>query len=121
GGGGKGGPATASHRGELARSSYSCAAAAALPRRNASPVTLRTRTPLSSATVTTSPHLTSRPGAATRTPLTRTYPTLASDAAALRVRTIRACHSHRSIRWRSADTKPPRLSGAPWHSPQAGP
>jgi len=101
------GAATTHHRAELPRSSYSCAAAAALPRRDASPVTLRTRTPPSSATVTTSPHLTSRPGAATRTPLTRTCPTMASDAAALRVRTMRAFHSHRSIRCRSADTRPP--------------
>jgi hypothetical protein len=102
--GGQGGPATAYQRGELARSSYSCEAAAVLPRRGASPMTLRTRTPPWSATVTTSPHLTSRPGAATRTPLTRTCPTMASDAAALRVRTIRAFHSHRSIRCRSGDT-----------------
>ena len=97
-------PATTYQRGELPRSSYSCEAAAALPRRGASPMTLRTRTPPWSATVTTSPHLTSRPGAATRTPLTRTCPTMASDAAALRVRTIRAFHSHRSIRCRSGDT-----------------
>src|SRR5262249_52020336 len=99
-----GGPATTYQRAELPRSSYSCDAAAALPRRGASPMTLRTRTPPWSATVPTSPHLTSRPGAATRTPLTRTCPTVASEAAALRVRTIRAFHSHRSIRCRSADT-----------------
>src|SRR5262249_14562067 len=97
--------APAHHRGELLRSWYSSKAAVALPRRGASPVTLRTRTPPSSATVTTSPHLTSRPGAAPRTPLIRTCPTVASDAAALRVRTIRAFHSHRSIRCRSADTE----------------
>jgi hypothetical protein len=104
---GWGPPATTYQRGELPRSSYSCEAAAALPRRGASPITLRTRTPPWRATVTTSPHLTSRPGAATRTPLTRTCPTMASDAAALRVRTIRAFHSHRSIRCRSADTIEP--------------
>lgn len=97
--------ATTYQRAELLRSSYSCKAAVALPRRGASPMTLRTRTPPWSATVTTSPHLTSRPGATTRAPLTRTCPTMASDAAALRVRTIRAFHSHRSIRCRSADTR----------------
>ena len=109
---GRVGPATTYQRAELPRSSYSCEAAAALPRRGASPMTFRTRTPPWSATVTTSPHLTSRPGAATRTPLTRTCPTMASDAAALRVRTIRAFHSHRSIRCRSADndTAPQRRS-----------
>src|SRR6266849_3995632 len=73
---------TTHHRGE-SRSSYSRDAAAALPRRDAIPVTLKTRTPLWSATITTSPHLTSRPGAATRTPLTRTWPAIASDAPAL--------------------------------------
>ena len=36
-------------------------------------------------------------------PLIRTWPAMISDAAALRVRTTRACHSHRSIRCRSAD------------------
>src|SRR6266849_1543069 len=97
---------TTHHRGE-SRSSYSRDAAAALPRRDAIPVTLKTRTPLWSATITTSPHLTSRPGAATRTPLTRTWPAIASDAAALRVRTMRAFHNHRSIRCRSPDTRQP--------------
>jgi hypothetical protein len=76
----------------------------ALPRDGANPQTLSTRMPRSSATVTTSPLLTSRLGTLTRAPLTRTWPEEASDAAAARVRTTRACHNHRSIRCRSADT-----------------
>jgi hypothetical protein len=88
-------------------SSYSSDAADASPRRGAIPLTLRTRTPAWSTIVTTSPHLTSRPGAVTRTPLTRTCPAVTRAAAAVRVRTTRAFHSHRSIRCRSPDTGPP--------------
>src|SRR5580704_19167429 len=36
-----------------------------------------------------------------RWPLIRTRPDVASPAASARVRTIRACHSHLSTRWRS--------------------
>ena len=48
-----------------------------------------------------SPARTMRPGALIRAPLTRTKPAAAKAAAAERVRTRRACQSHRSRRWRS--------------------
>src|SRR5262249_11567936 len=55
----------------------------------------------SSAMVMTSPTRTARLAASMRAPLTRTWPEPASSAAAERVRTTRACHSHLSMRWRS--------------------
>src|SRR6185312_3735048 len=51
--------------------------------------------------VTTSPGRTSLLEPSIRTELTRTSPAPASAAAAERVRTTRACHSHLSMRWRS--------------------
>ena len=81
--------------------SQSVLAASAEPRRSAKPTTLSTRTARSSATVTTSPKQTAWLAATTRRPLIRTCPEAASAAAAGRVRTIRACQSHLSIRWRS--------------------
>src|SRR5215813_12154183 len=83
------------------KSSNSVRALSAPPRRSAKPTILSTRTPRSSAMVTTSPALTARLAASTRWPLRRTCPDPASAAAAARVRTTRACHSHLSMRWRS--------------------
>jgi len=51
--------------------------------------------------VITSPIRTGWLAARTRLPLSRTCPDTAKAAASLRVRTMRACHSHLSIRWRS--------------------
>jgi hypothetical protein len=62
------------------------------------PITLRIRTLRSSATVTTSPGRTGRLDVSMRAPLMRTRPASDSAAAAERVRTTRACHSHLSIR-----------------------
>src|SRR5262245_38926659 len=83
------------------RSSHNTRASSAEPRRSAKPKTLSTRTVRSNATVTTSLGRTARLGASIRWPLTRTWPEAASTAAAERVRTTRACHSHLSMRWRS--------------------
>ena len=67
--------------------------------------------------MTTSPGRTGRLGASTRVPFTRTWPDPASAAAAERVRTTRACHSHLSMRWRSNSQ---RLTAVPcW--PRAAP
>src|SRR5262249_12511833 len=52
--------------------------------------------------VTTSPWRTGWLETVRRLPFTRTKPAAARAAAAGRVRTIRACHSHLSIRWRSS-------------------
>jgi hypothetical protein len=76
-------------------------AALASPRRSAKPITLSTRICRLSAMVSTSSALTKWLDAVTRSPFTRTSPDVTSAAAALRVRTTRACHSHLSIRWRS--------------------
>jgi hypothetical protein len=86
------------------KSSYRACIASAPPRRSAKPTTLRSRTRRSRATVSTSPGLTAWLAASTRTPLTRTCPDTARAAAALRVRTTRAYHSHLSMRWRVAAT-----------------
>src|SRR5262249_46448904 len=84
-----------------ARSWYRTRAMSAEPRRGANPTTLRIRTARLSETVTTSPARTGRLDASIRCPFTRTRPDCTSDAALLRVRRIRACHNHLSIRWRS--------------------
>jgi len=80
---------------------YSDRPASASPRRSANCSTRQTQTRPSSAVVTTSPIFTAWPGATTRPPLIRTRPPLTRAAAALRVLTIRACHSHLSMRCRS--------------------
>src|SRR3954451_19026309 len=59
------------------------------------------RTARSSAMVTTSPARAGWLAAVMRSLLRRTLPAVTSAAAAVRVRTTRACHSHLSMRWRS--------------------
>src|SRR5689334_22286233 len=69
------------------------------------------RTARSSAIVTTSPARTGWLVALTRSPLSRTLPPSTSAAAAVRVRTTRACHSHLSMRWRSVRSHPFVMAG----------
>src|SRR4051812_23003795 len=59
------------------------------------------RTARSSAMVTTSPARAGWLAAEMRSLLRRTLPAVTSAAAAVRVRTTRACHSHLSMRWRA--------------------
>jgi len=103
------------------KSSIRSRALSAPPRRSAKPATLRTRTDRSSATVTTSPSRTVRLAPVTRSPLRRTWPDAASAAAAVRVRTSRACQSHLSMRWRSNVSRPLLSSAAPWRWLPAAP
>src|SRR4051794_32636713 len=63
-----------------------------------------TRTARSSAMVTTSSARAGWLAAVMRSLLRRTLPALTSAAAAVRVRTTRACHSHLSMRWRSVSS-----------------